>query len=334
MSRPRKRFPPSISSHEGKCKSSDSSERKSYSLRDKHVLVFGSLALDSVETPFGKRKNILGGSAAHAALSASYFSNPVIVSVIGEDFPAEYKNFLENNTINLKNVETKKGKTFAWEARYGDDPNEREVLATSINVLGDYSPSLLSEHRNIKLIFLANNSPESQIFLLDQMKGADFVLWDTMTFWIDRYPEQILKILPRVDVALFNDAEAKHFTKDTNLIKAGKKILCKGVKKGVIIKKGEHGAFLFTRSFILHLPAYPVEEVKDPTGAGDSFAGGLIGFLAKTGRATDENLKKGMAYGTIMASLTVEEFGTDRFKSLSKKDIRQRLSELKRLIKF
>ncbi len=234
----------------------------------------------------------------------------------------------------MKNVEVKKGKTFAWEARYGENPNEREVLATCENVLADYSPSILPEHREIKYVFLANNSPSSQISLLNQVRSAELVVWDTMTFWIDRYPDQILKILPRVDIALFNDSEARHFSGETNLTKAGKKILSKGVKKGVVIKKGEHGAFLFTHSFTLHLPAYPLEEVKDPTGAGDSFAGGLIGFLAKTGKVTDENLKKGMAYGTIMASLTVEEFGADRFKKLTKKEIEKRYRQLKKLIQF
>jgi sugar/nucleoside kinase (ribokinase family) len=298
------------------------------------ILIFGSLALDSVQTPFGKRKNILGGSATHAALSASYFTTPIIVSVIGEDFPDEYKEFLKKNKINMKNVELKKGKTFAWEAKYGDNPNEREVLATHENVLKNYSPYLLPEHRKIKYVFLANNSPSSQIMLLDQVKSAELIVWDTMTFWIDKYNDQILKILPRVDIALFNDSEAVHFSKETNLIKAGKKILSKGVRKGVVIKKGEHGSFLFTHSFTMHLPAYPLEEVKDPTGAGDSFAGGFIGFLAKTGEVSDKSLKKAMAYGTIMASLTVEEFGADRFKKLEKKDIRKRFLELKKIIGF
>ena len=301
---------------------------------NKWVIVFGSLALDSVETPFGKRKNILGGSATHAALSASYFTTPVIISAVGEDFPDKHTQFLKKNKINLKNVEIKKGKTFTWQARYGDNPNEREVLSTRVNVLADYSPSLLPEHRKIKYVFLANNPPASQILLLNQLTSTELVVWDTMTYWIDRFPKEILKILPRVDIALFNDSEARHFSGETNLIKAGKKILSKGVKKGVVIKKGEHGAFLFTRSFVLHLPAYPLEEVKDPTGAGDSFAGGMIGFLAKTGKVTDENLKKGMAYGTIMASLTVEEFGTDRFKKVTKKDIEKRYHQLKKITKF
>lgn len=298
------------------------------------VIVFGSLALDSVETPFGKKINMLGGSATHAALSASYFSSPVIVSAIGEDFPSEYRSFLEKNRISLKNVETKKGKTFSWEARYGHDPNEREVISTCVNVLEDYYPSLLPEYQKVKYVFLANNSPESQILLLDQVKDADFVLWDTMTFWIDRHYDQILKILPRVDIALFNDSEAKHFTQDTNLIKAGKKILSQGVKKGVIIKKGEHGALLFTHSFTFYMPAHPLEEVKDPTGAGDSFAGGLVGFLAKEGKVNDENLKRGMAYGTIVASLTVEEFGAEKFKQTTKKDIEKRYQQLKNLMHF
>jgi sugar/nucleoside kinase (ribokinase family) len=245
------------------------------------VIIFGSLALDSVETPFGKKINMLGGSATHAALSASYFSDPIIVSAIGEDFPPEYKSFLEENRINLENVEIKKGKTFAWEARYGHDPNEREVLSTCVNVLEDYSPSLLPKYKKVKYVFLANNSPESQILLLDQVEKTDLVLWDTMDFWIDRFKDQILKILPRVEIALFNDSEAKHFTQDTNLIRAGKKILSQGVKGGVIIKKGEHGALLFTHSFTFYMPAHPLEEVKDPTGAGDSFAGGLFVFLAK-----------------------------------------------------
>ena len=155
-----------------------------------------------------------------------------------------------------------------------------------------------------------------------------------MTFWIDRYPEQILEILPRVDIALFNDSEARHFSRETNIAKAGKKILSKGVKRGVVVKKGEHGAFLFTRSFTFYIPAYPIEEVKDPTGAGDSFAGGLIGFLAQEDKVNDENLKRGMAYGTITASHTVEGFGIDRFKKLTRKDLDKRYQLLKRLTKF
>ncbi len=298
------------------------------------ILIFGSLALDSIQTPFGKRKNILGGSATHAAISASYFTTPIIVSVVGEDFPDEHVQLLKKNKINIKNLECKKGKTFAWEARYGNNPNEREVLATYENVLKNYSPLLLPEHQKIKYVFLANNSPASQIALLNQLKSAEFIVWDTMTFWIEKYADQILKILPRVDIALFNDSEAMHFSKETNLVKAGKKILSQGVKKGVVIKKGEHGSFLFTHSFTMHLPAYPLEEVKDPTGAGDSFAGGFIGFLAKTGEVSDKSLKKAMAYGTIMASLTVEEFGADRFKKLEKKDIRKRFLELKKIIGF
>ncbi len=301
---------------------------------NKWVIIFGSLALDSVETPFGKRKNILGGSATHAALSASYFTTPVIISAVGEDFPHKHTQFLKKNRINLNNVEVKKGKTFSWEARYGDNPNEREVLSTRVNVLADYSPFLLPEHRKIKYVFLANNPPASQMLLLNQLTSTELVVWDTMTYWIDRFPKEILEILPRVDIALFNDSEARHFSGETNLTKAGKKILAKGVKKGVVIKKGEHGAFLFTKSFILHLPAYPLEEVKDPTGAGDSFAGGLIGYLAKMGKVNDENLKRGMAYGTIMASLTVEEFGTDRFKKVTKKEIDKRFEELKKIIHF
>ncbi len=300
----------------------------------REVLVFGSLALDSVETPFGKRKNILGGSATHAALSVSYFTTPVIVSAIGRDFPSEYKRFLEKKKIDLKNVKVKKGKTFAWEARYGENPNEREVLSTCENVLADYSPSILPEYRKIKYVFLANNSPSSQILLLNQLKSAELVVWDTMNFWIDRYCDQILNILPRVDIALFNDSEARHFSGETNLAKAGKKILSWGVKKGVVIKKGEHGAFLFTRSYTFYVPAYLLEEIKDPTGAGDSFAGGLVGFLAETGKVNDETLKRGMVYGTIMASLTVEEFGVDRFRKLTKKDIDKRYRQLKKLIQF
>jgi len=298
------------------------------------ILILGSLGLDSIQTPFGKRKNILGGSATHAAISASYFTTPIIISVVGEDFPEEHIRLFKKNKIDIKNLQRKKGKTFAWEARYGHNPNEREVLATYENVLKDYLPSLLPEHQKIKYVFLANNSPASQIILLDQLKSAEFIIWDTMSFWIDKYADQILKILPRIDIALFNDSEAMHFSKEINLVKAGRKILSHGVRKGVVIKKGEHGSFLFTHSFTMHLPAYPIEEVKDPTGAGDSFAGGFIGFLAKTGKVNDKSLKKAMAYGTIMASLTVEEFGADRFKKLEKKDIRKRFLELKEIIGF
>ncbi|HIE43928.1 MAG TPA: sugar kinase [Candidatus Omnitrophica bacterium] len=298
------------------------------------VLIFGSVAFDTVETPFGKRENMLGGSATYAALSASYFTSPVIISAVGKDFPDKYRRFLRERKVSLENVETKEGKSFYWKARYGKNPNEREVLTTCENVLGDYSPNLLPEYQNVKYLFLANNSPSSQLYLLQKMRAVEFVLWDTMDFWIERYPDEILKILPRVDIALFNDSEAQQFSGEFNLLKAAKKILALGLRRGVIIKKGEHGAFLYTPSFVFSAPAYLLEEVKDPTGAGDSFAGGLIGYLAGKGNISERNLKKSLIYGTIMASFTVEEFGVEKFNRLREKDIEERYQELKKLTQF
>jgi len=298
------------------------------------VLIYGSIALDSIETPVGSREEILGGSASYACLSASFFVPSQAVSVIGKDFPPEHTRLLEEHNVDLHLVEVKEGKTFRWKGRYGQNPNQRETIFTQQNVLENYLPHLSPEGQEARYVFLANNSPSSQKFLLEQVKKPSLVAWDTMNLWIDNFPEAIIDILPGVDIALFNDSEIQEFTKNTNLLEAGKQILSSGVKKGVVIKKGEHGALLLTPSFTFSVPAFPVERVIDPTGAGDSFAGGLVGFLTKEDKVNEETLKKATVYGSIIASFAVEGFGVERIAELSKTEIDERYQQLKEMTQF
>ncbi len=291
------------------------------------VLVVGSTAFDTVETPLGKENNCLGGSATHFGLSARLFTEVRLVSVVGEDFPDESRQLLVDQEIDLSGLEVRKGATFRWSGRYSDDMNSRETLDVQLNTFADFRPRIPQEHRSTPYVFLANGAPSTQASVLDQMKTATFVVADTMDLWIQTTREDLDELLPRLDGLIINDEEVKMLTGETNLIRAGRTVLGLGPKL-VIVKKGEHGSFLFSNYFQYALPAYPTDNVLDPTGAGDSFAGGFMGFLAECDSLSLWNMKRAMAYGTVTASLTVEGFGVQQIVQSRRQDVERRYQEL------
>ncbi|MBI4358311.1 MAG: sugar kinase [Candidatus Omnitrophica bacterium] len=298
------------------------------------LMVVGTVAIDSVETPFGKKDSVFGGSASYFSYAASFFTAVELIAVVGEDFPGEYRKVLEERPIGLEHLATRQGKTFHWRGKYGSDLNTAETLETQLNVLVDFKPELRND-REPEYLFLANIDPNLQMDVLNQVKRPKcrFVACDTMNFWIEGKALELGKVLKRVDMIVVNDGEARLLAKEANLIKAARKIQRMGPGV-VIIKKGEHGAFLFQREQFFALPAYPLEEVFDPTGAGDSFAGGVMGYLAKTGDTDFENLKRAVSYGAVVASFTVEDFGLERLRTLRAEDIESRLANFKRLCSF
>ncbi len=274
------------------------------------LLVVGSLAFDDIETPSGKRTDVLGGSAVYFSLAASAFTPVRLVGPVGEDFPMEVAEGWRPRGIDPGGIEVVKGgKTFRWAGRYQGAMNAAETLRTELNVLGTFRPKIPEAFRDSAFLFLANTHPETQRGALRQMERPRFVLADTMNFWIEKEREALLALLREVDGLLLNDEEARMLSGARNLIAAGKGVLALG-PTWVIVKKGEHGSFLFSADRLFALPAYPTDRVVDPTGAGDTFAGGLMGSVARTGEATLESLKKGMVHGTVTASITVESFGT------------------------
>ncbi|MCD5390493.1 PfkB family carbohydrate kinase [candidate division NPL-UPA2 bacterium] len=297
------------------------------------ILVVGSVALDTVETPFGKAEEVLGGSATYFAYSASYFCEVNLVGIVGTDFPSEHLELLKSRGVDLRGLERKEGKTFRWKARYGEDPNERETLSLCLNVFENFHPKLLEDYRSSEYVFLANIDPDLHLEILEQLSGSKLIACDTMNIWIETKKEILLETLGKVDALILNDAETRMLTGEMNLIRAGKSILDLGLKI-VVIKKGEHGALLFSEGSYFASPAYPVESIYDPTGAGDSFAGGFLGYLAKNGNEEEENLRKAIVYGSVMASYTVEGFSFNRLKSLTEADLEQRYQEFKKLTQF
>jgi sugar/nucleoside kinase (ribokinase family) len=292
------------------------------------VVVVGSVAFDSIETPIGKVEKAIGGSATYFSLAASYFMPVNLVAVVGEDFTEDQREILLHRDIDLTGLtKVKEGKTFYWHGRYGQDPNDRESIVTELNVFEGFRPTLPQAYRKAKWLFLGNIDPDIQLEVIGQMEGRPLVGCDTMNFWIERKPDKLLAVLRQVDVFFINDAEARLLSGNINLVGAARTILDMG-PTAVVIKKGEHGAFLFTQNFRVFTPAYPLEEVVDPTGAGDSFAGGFIGYLAKVGGLHELNLRRAMYYGTITASFTCESFSVGRLKSLTHGDIQDRFKAL------
>jgi sugar/nucleoside kinase (ribokinase family) len=287
------------------------------------LLVVGSIAFDSIETPAGKRESVLGGSASYFSYAASFFTKPRLVGVAGRDFPEEHVELLRGRGIDLAGFRRVAGKTFRWSGRYTGDMNDAETLAVELNVFGGFKPKIPASYRDSRYVFLANGSPETQAAVLDQMSGPRFVVADTMNFWIETKKRTLLKLLKRVDALVLNDGEARMLAGTRNLIAAGEKLLHLGPKV-VLVKKGEHGSFLFSPFFHFALPAFPLNDVKDPTGAGDTFAGGFMGYLAQTDNLTLPNLKRAMAFGTVVASYTVEDFSLERLKRLTRSDIDHR----------
>jgi sugar/nucleoside kinase (ribokinase family) len=298
-------------------------------------LVVGTLAFDSVETPFDKADNALGGSGTFIAIAASYFSGPVkVVGVVGEDFPKEYFDLLERYNADLEGVEVVKGgKTFRWAGKYHYDMNTRDTLATELNVLEQFDPKVPESWRSAKYVVLGNIDPTLQLKVLDQLDNPSFVVCDTMNFWIDGRRDELMEVIKRVDMLIINDSEARQLADEPNLVKAAGVIREMGVGS-LVIKKGEHGALLFIEDVIFSAPAYPLEMINDPTGAGDSFAGGLIGYLHKTQDVSPENLKRAVIYGSAMASFCVERFSIQGLEGLSDLRVNDRFREFVRLSAF
>ncbi len=299
------------------------------------LLVVGSLGLDTVSTPFDKVDGALGGSATYIALAASYFTGPVyLVGIVGEDFPKEYIRLLENHHVDLDGLQVvPHGKTFRWSAKYHYDLNVRDTLFTELNVFEKFDPVIPEKFRKAKFICLGNIDPELQIRVMDQMNSPKFVVCDTMNYWIEGKKDELLKLLKRVNVLIINDSEARLLAHEPNLIKASKIIREMGPQI-LIIKKGEHGALLFTEDIIFSAPAYPMEMIYDPTGAGDAFAGGFIGYLHKTHDLSPENMKCAVVYGSAMASFCVEKFSTKGLEDLEYFRVYDRFREFLNLSKF
>jgi sugar/nucleoside kinase (ribokinase family) len=291
------------------------------------LLVVGSTAFDTIETPLGKRADCLGGSSTYFSLAASLFTEVRLVSVVGNDFPAQSRELLARRGTKLDGLEVKPGKTFRWSGRYSADMNSRETVDVQLNTFGGFAPKVPASFRDTPYVFLANGSPGTQASVLEQMKGPLFTVADTMDLWIENERSDLDELLRSVDGLIINDEEVKMLTGETNLIRAGRTLLGLGPKLA-IVKKGEHGAFLFSNYFQQALPAYPTDQVVDPTGAGDSFAGGFMGFLADCDSLSLWNMKRAMAYGTVTASLTVEGFGVDRLASADRAAVERRYHEL------
>lgn len=298
------------------------------------LIIVGSVAFDTIETPYGRREKIVGGSGTYCSLAASFFTQPEIVAVVGEDFPKETIEFFKNRKIDIRGLEIRRGKTFHWEACYGDDPNQRSTIRTELNVFQDFKPLLPPDYRQADIVFLANIDPDLQDDILAQVQKPELVAMDTMNLWINTKPDSLLKVLEKVNIYFANDEEVKMLTKETNLVKAGNKILERGPSL-VVIKKGEHGALVLGEDFVFGVLAYPCKEVVDPTGAGDSFAGGFLGYLDKVRVISDKNeIRKASVYGSVLASYVIEDFGIERFKSLTLQDVEDRFYDFKKLVSF
>lgn len=297
-----------------------------------NLVICGTIGIDSIETPFGKKETILGGSGTYASYAASYFTKPGLVSIVGKDLPENYFNDLKSKKVDLEGLSYGK-KTFRWSGFYEYDMNEAQTLKTQLNALEEFKPSLPESYRKAKYLFLANIDPSLQLDILKKLPKRVFTLIDTMNFWIENKKRELLKVLKLANVVLFNDAEARQLFDTPNLVCAANAALKLGPKY-VIIKKGEHGALLFTKKSHFSAPGYPLELVKDPTGAGDSFAGGLIGYLSKCGKTDEKAIRKGVVYGSAIASFCAENFGTSYRDKIDLKNIRERYKKFKEIRKF
>jgi len=296
------------------------------------VLIIGTVALDTIETPFGRVDRALGGSATYASFAASFFSKPAIISVIGQDFPREYTELLKNKGIGLDGIEIK-DKTFHWEGAYEFNMNEAKTKKTELNSLEHFKAKVPEKYKSIKNVFLANIDPEQQLEVLKQMDEPEFIVMDTMNFWIIHKKGYVIEAIKKADVVLLNDGEARMLFSTVSLVKAANEALKLG-PKAVIIKKGEHGALLFTEGKHFNAPGYPLELIKDPTGCGDCFGGGFIGYLAKTKDFSERNFRKAVIYGSVIASHNAEDFSLNRLKSLTMAEIEKRYREFEEIREF
>jgi sugar/nucleoside kinase (ribokinase family) len=298
------------------------------------VLVVGSVALDSVETPFGKADNVLGGSGTFFSAAASQLAPVQLVGVVGSDFPIdELERVFASRPVDLAGLERADGPSFRWRGRYRHDLNMAETLETHLGVFSNFRPKIPAQFRNAPFVFLGNIDPRLQLDVLGQVAKPKLVACDTMNFWIESRRPDLVKLLGHVDLITLNDAEARQLTDEFNLVKAARWIMAKGPRH-VVIKKGEHGAFMFSGSTIFFAPAYPLESVFDPTGAGDSFAGGFMGYLARTGDLSDANLRRAVVYGSALGSFAVEKFSVERLIEIGPADIAGRVADFHRLVTF
>lgn len=297
------------------------------------VLVVGSVAIDSVQTPFGRHQNLLGGSAAYFSIAASFFTDVRLVAVVGTDFPKKHIELFKRYGVDTKGLQIKDGETFRWKGRYEYDMNAATTLETHLNVFSDFSPRLPEEYKDTKNLFLANIDPDLQRDVLRQAKGARFAACDTMNYWIEKKRRSLVKLLKNIDLFLANDAEARELSRETNLLKAARYILSLGPRM-VIIKKGEHGCLFVCAGMVFLAPGFPLESIYDPTGAGDTFAGGLLGYLSRFNRLDYALVKKAIVYASVMASYNVEQFSLDGLLNLNKRLIEKRYKEFKHLTHF
>jgi len=297
------------------------------------VLVVGSVALDSVETPFGKADEVLGGSGTFFSASASHFTPVQLVGVVGDDYPVERLEALRERNVDLSGVERAEGESFRWRGRYRHDLNTAETLETRLGVFSHFRPKIPEAFKKAPYVFLANIDPRLQLDVLSQVERPRLVVCDTMNFWIESRRSDLIDLLTHVDVLMVNDAEARQLTEHNNLVKAARWILARG-PKFVVIKKGEHGSLMFTSSTVFYAPAYPLEDVFDPTGAGDSFAGGFMGYLARAGVLDEVHFRRAVVYGSAMGSFAVERFSIQRLLEITVPDIRDRLDDFRRLVTF
>jgi sugar/nucleoside kinase (ribokinase family) len=297
------------------------------------LLVVGSVALDSVETPFGKAENVLGGSGTFFSAAASLLTPVQLVGVVGNDYPMDQLNALAKRGVDLAGVEQADGSSFRWRGRYRHDLNSAETIETHLGVFSHFSPKIPAQFKRAPFVFLANIDPRLQLDVLRQVQKPTLVACDTMNFWIESRRSDLIELLGHVDLITVNDGEARQLTEKANLVRAARWILERGPRY-VIIKKGEHGAFMFTKDTIFFAPAYPLESVFDPTGAGDSFAGGFMGYLARSGDVSEANMRRAMIYGAALGSFAVEKFSIQRLLEVTAADISQRVAEFRQLVAF
>jgi sugar/nucleoside kinase (ribokinase family) len=300
---------------------------------DVSILVVGSVAFDTVKTPFGEVREALGGSAAHFSVAASFFAPVRLVAVVGEDFTPAHRQPLLDRNVDLSGLTTAKGRTFRWSGAYGDDLNSARTLDTQLNVFADFRPEVPDAWRDTPLLFLANIDPELQWDVLEQVRGAKLVAADTMNYWIDGKPDALKRLLGRVDVLLINDGEIRQLTGERNVVRAVEAVRRLG-PRAVVVKRGEHGVLVFEAESAFALPAFPLASVIDPTGAGDAFAGGFLGYLASQGLEGQLDLRTAAVVGSVMASYQVEDFSLDRLKRLTPPEIRERFARFEDLTRF
>ena len=297
------------------------------------LLVVGSVAIDNVETPQARRDGLLGGSATHFSYAASFFTEVQLVGVVGQDWPPEHTELLKGRGIDTSGLQVVDGKTFTWTGRYEPNMNDRETLDVQLNVFGEFNPVLSDKYRRTEYVFLANGVPALQMKVLDQVPGCRLAVADSMELWIQTAHADLMELFKRIDGLVINDSEAKMLAKTENLVLAGHRVREMG-PKFVVIKKGEHGAMFFSEHETYVMPAFPTEKVIDPTGAGDSFAGGMMGYLAQQGNFDPATLKTAMAYGTLVASFNVEGFGLERMREISREDIEKRMVAYRKMLSF